>query len=279
MKLAFRSAKEKQAETKTARESSATTAVSGLSLRSQMILLLVVAAMLIALPPVLVYLQTVPQLEAAARKQSDLTAELYASGYRQWVDHQAATADRVSQDPQLARLMVDGSELEIADKAESLAYLFPSSIRVRLLQPGIEHEDLEASPPISYAALDMLRVSETKDTAPPMEVHMSGTSQQHINLVRRILDPSGRRTVGNLMVSFSIQQLREQLNHGQADGHVEFQQLAGATTLVLGSHGPVQYKQGVADSQAAVTGSRWRVAYWAPDQRQASGVLLAAAGV
>jgi phosphomannomutase/phosphoglucomutase len=279
MKLPFRLGKEKQAETKPARESAAIIPASRLSLHSQMILLLVIAAILFALPTVLVYLKTAPQLKAAAQKQSDLAAELYASGYRQWVDHQAATADLVSKDPQLARLMVDGSEQEIAAKAESLAYLFPSSIRVRLLPPGIEHEDLEASPPISYAALDMLRVSETKDTAPPMEVHMSGTSQQHINLVRRILDPSGRRTVGNLMVSFSIQQLREQLNRGQADGHVEFQQLAGATTLVLGSHGPVQYKQGLADSQVAVTGSRWRVAYWAPDQWQASGVLLAAAGV
>jgi len=277
MKLAFRPGKGKQAETKSARKSAATP-VTGLSLRSQMILLLVVATMLIALPPTLVYLQTVPKLEAAVRKQSDLTAELFASGYRQWVDYQAATADRVSKDPQLARLMVDGSEQEIADKAESLAYLFPSSIRVRLLQPGIEKEDLEASPPISYAALDMLRVSETKDTPPAMEVHMSGTPQQHINLVRPIPDPSGQRIAGSLMVSFSLQQLVEQLKRDQTDGLVEFQQLAGITPLVLGSHGPAQYKQGAADSQAAVTGSRWRVAYWAADPRQTGGLLLVTAG-
>jgi len=33
-----------------------------------------------------------------------------------------------------------------------------------------------------------------------------------------------------------------------------------------------------ASSQVAVEGSRWRVAYWTPDQRQASGVLLVTAG-
>ena len=278
MKLAFRSGKEKQTATKSARGSSATTAVSGLSLHGQMTLLLVAAAMLIALPTVLVYLQTVPQIEAAARKQSDLTAELYASAYRQWVDTQAATADRVSKDPQLARLMVDGSEPEIADQAESLADLFPSAIRVRLLPPGIEHEDLEASPPISYAALDMLRDSETKDIPPPVEVHMSGTPQQHISLVRPIPDPSGQRIAGSLMVSFSLQQLQEQLNREQPDGYVEFQQLAGVSPLVLSSHGPAQYKQGTADSQVAVTGSRWRVAYWASDRWQTSRVLLVTAG-
>ena len=278
MKLAFRSGKEKQAEAKAARKSSATAAVGRLSLHSQMILLLVSAAVLVALPLVLVYLQTVPQLKAAAQKQSDLVAELYASAYRQWVDHQAATADLVSKDPQLARLMVDGSEQEIDAKAASLAYLFPSSIRVRLLPPGIENEDLEDNPPISYAALDMLRVSETKDIPPPMEVHMSGTPQQHINLVRKILDPSGQRIVGNLMVSFSIQRLLEPLNRGQVDGHVQLQQVAGITPLVLGSHGPAQSRQVAASSQVAVEGSRWRVAYWTPDQRQASGVLLVTAG-
>ena len=116
MKLPFGSGNETQAKAKTAGKSSAATPVSCLSLRSQMILLLVVAVLLIALPPVIVYLQTVLQLKAAAQKQSDLEAELFASGYRQWVDHQAATADRVSKDPQLGRLMVDASEQEIADK-------------------------------------------------------------------------------------------------------------------------------------------------------------------
>ena len=279
MKLALRLGKEKQAATKPARKSSATTAVSRSSLHSQMILLLVVAAILVALPAVVVYLQTVLQLNAAAQKQSDLAAKLSAADYRQWVDHQAATADRVSKASQLARLMVDGSEQEIAAKAASLAYLFPSSIRVRLLPAGIEEVDLQASPPISYAALDLLRHSETKDTPPPLEVHMFGTPQQHINLVRRIPDPSGQRTAGNLMVSFSVQQLLEQLNRNQVDGYFELQQLAGNTPLVLGSHGAAQFRQAAADSQFAVAGSRWRVAYWAPDQRWTSGVLLATAGM
>jgi len=280
MKLPFGSGKETQAKAKPARKSSAATPVSCLSLRSQMILLLVVAALLIALPPVIVYLQTVLQLKAAAQKQSDLEAELFASGYRQWVDHQAATADRVSKDPQLGRLMVDASEQEIADKAESLTYLFPSSIRVQLLPAGIEEVDLQASPPISYAALDLLRQSETKHTPPPLEVHMSGTEQEHVSLVRRIPDPSGQQIVGNLMVSFPVQLLQEQLNRGQADGYVELQQLAGNVPLVLGNHGAAQFRQGSADSQLVVTGSRWRVAYWPPDPRRASGgVLRTTAGI
>ena len=278
MKLPFSSGKKgKPASNKPAGDTQS--GFSGkLSLRSQMLLLMLAGLLLIVVPPAVVYLQTVLQLKAAEQKQSDLSARLFASSYRQWVDRQAATAELISKDPQLARLMMEGSEQERTRKAESLAYLFPSSIRVRLLPPGIEDVDLEASPPISYAVLDMLRHSETMDTPPPVEVNMSGTPQQHINLVRRILDPAGRRIVGHLMVSFSLQQLQELLTRGQVDGYVELQQVAGGT-LVLGSSGNAALKQGNADSHVPVAGSRWRVAYWASEQAQAGGsVLLTTAG-
>ena len=62
MKLPLRSGKKKQAEAKPSKESSATTPASRLSLRSQMITLLIVAMVLIVLPAVVVYLQTALQL-------------------------------------------------------------------------------------------------------------------------------------------------------------------------------------------------------------------------
>jgi phosphomannomutase/phosphoglucomutase len=243
-----------------------------------MVMLIVVGVLLVAVPPVVVYLQTVVKLDGAQRKQAELAANLFASDYRQWVASQVATAELAVKDPQLARLMMDGSEQERASRAESLAYLFPNAIRVRLLPTGIEEVDLEASPPISYAALDMLRHAETQDAQPPMEVHMSGTPQQHINLVRRILDPSGRHIVGHLMVSFPIQTLQSMLKNAQIDGYTELQQVAGGATLVLGTRGSAEFKQAEADSQAPVTGARWRVAYWAPHAAQNGDMLLATAG-
>jgi phosphomannomutase / phosphoglucomutase len=220
------------------------------------------------------------ELKAAEQQQSELSASMFAGSYRQWVERQAATAELVSKDPQLARLLTDGTEEELTARAESLAYLFPSSVRVRLLPPGIDEVDLEASPPISYAVLDMLKHSETQDTPPPIEVHMSGTPQQHINLVRRILDPSGRRIVGHLMVSFSVQQLQKLWGRGEVNGYVELQQLAGATPLVIGSYGAADSRKEAPDSQVPVAGSRWQVAYWAPDQAQlGSSVLMTTAGL
>jgi phosphomannomutase/phosphoglucomutase len=274
MKLPFGSGKNKPASVKNASPETASPANS-FSLRSQMLLLVVLGALLIAVPPAVVYLQTVLELKSGEQRQAELGAALFASGYRQWVERQAETADLVVKDTQLARLLMDGDAAAREAKAASLAYLFPTAIRVRLLPPGIEEVDLKTSPPISYAALDMLRHAETKDTPPPLEVHMSGTPQQHVNLVRRILDPSGRRIVGNLMVSYPVQQLQKLLVHGDVDGYAEVQQMAGDTPLVLGSRGDTQFRQGQADSQVPVSGSRWRVVYWAADSvALGSSILL-----
>ncbi len=244
-----------------------------------MLVLLAGAVLLVAVPSIFVYLQTVMQLKAAEQRQSELAANLFASAYRQWVDRQLASADRVSSDPQLGRLLVLGTEQQIAAKTDALASLFPGSQRVRLLPPGIDEVDPNASPPISYAALDTLRQAESEDTPPPIEVHMSGTDKQHISLVRRIADPDSQRVAGNLMVSFSVQRLQKLLERGQAEGYVELQQVAGSKPLVLASRGPAQYRRGTENSRAGVEGSRWRVAYWAPAQLGAdSRVLLFKAG-
>ena len=277
MKLPFRPGKDKSAKARPAK-SEPTSSTRTFSLRSQVLLLVVTGILLVAVPPVVVYLQTVLELRASEQKQADLSAALFASSYRQWVERQAATAELVSKDPQLARLMEDGDAEALEQKAASLAYLFPTSVRVRLLPPGIEEVDLEASPPISYAALDMLKHAETQDTPPPVEVHMSGTPQQHINLVRRILDPSARRIVGHLMVSYPVLQLQKLLDQGQVSGYVEVQQVAGASPLVLGSRGDAQFRQGAADSVITINGSRWRVAYWTAGSAEAgSGLLMTSA--
>lgn len=278
MKLPFRSGKEQPTKSEPATPGSASSSTNT-SLGSQKLLLMIVGVLLVAIAPLVVYLQTVLQLKAAEQQQAELAAALFSTSYRQWVVTQVATAEMVSKDPEIARLMSNGDEQAIGQKIDALAYLFPSAIRVRLLAPGIEEVDLQVSPPISYAALEMLKHAETKDSPPPLEVHMSGTPQQHINLVRRILDPAGRRIVGHLMVSYPLPGLQGLLNQGQLDGYAEFQQVAGGATNVLGTRGDASFKQGAADSQLPVSGSRWRVAYWSSASSSSGDVeLLTMAG-
>ncbi len=275
MKLPFRSEKGKDKPVKVVpAKKSGKTAVS-LGLRGQMLLLMLAGALLAALPPLVVYLQTEFQLRDAGRQHAQQISGLLAGEVRLWVEAQAGMAEHAANSPELARIMASGDESAIASRAELLSGLFPTAVRVRLLPPGIDEVDLEASPPIGYAAIEMLKYAETHDTPPPAEVHMAGTPQQHINLVRRVLDPAGRRIVGHLMVSFPLQSLQAILKQAPVAGYIELQQLAGTAPLVFATRGAAALRQaGGAPVQAKVAGSRWQVAYWPADVAGGSNTLL-----
>jgi phosphomannomutase/phosphoglucomutase len=261
MKLPFQSNKKKQSKSQPAADSPSISPTR-FSLNSQMLLLMVVGVLMVAIPPTVIYVQSVLKLKAARQAQSEFAAETIASSLRQWVDHQIATAELVVEDPQVVRTMKEDADRERTRKADSLAYFFPSALRVRLLPPGFDKVDSKTKPPISYAALDMLRHAETRDTPPPVELHMGGTPQEHLNVLRPIPDISGQRIVGHLMVSFPVQELEELLSLQPAGGYVEIQQTVSSNTVVAARRGDAALKRAEPDSHSAAEGSRWRVAYW-----------------
>ena len=270
MKLPFRSGKGKTDNRATAGPAPA----GKVKIRSQQLLLLILGMLLVAVPPFTVYLQTASQLSDSARQQSQLISRLVAGRFEQWANQQVGIAEMLARDPRLAQLLINGNAHALEEKSDQLAYMFPDAIRVRLMLPGIDREDLDANPPISYAALDMLRLAETREAPPPLEVHMSGTPQQHINLVRRILDPSGRRIAGLLMVSFPVQLLEEMAAAEQAGGYAQLQQVAGGAALTLVSSGDAGLMDAQPDAEAAVAGTGWKVAFWSVDRVSAGSTEL-----
>jgi phosphomannomutase/phosphoglucomutase len=241
-----------------------------------MLLLMVSGALLIGGSAAALYLRSAQELASGEQRQAELAAALVAGGFSQWIAHQAVMADRVAQDKGIVQLSLKGDQRARDKKAASLIYLFPAASRVRLLRPSIEEVDLKAHPPLSYAALDLLKYAETRDSPPPVEVHMSGTPEQHISLVRRIPATDGRGSAGNLMVSYPMDRLQELLALARIEGYAELQQRAGAEILVLASRGNPAFKRGVAASLLPVAGSRWQVAYWSPDVSARRAMLMSA---
>jgi len=237
---------------------------SQLSIRTQILLLVLFALLLLPVPPLVMGWRMAGDLAAFADEQAQTSAQMFATGVANWVERQIGTAELVAKDGEIANLLQNGDSEALDQKARSLGYLFPESIRVRLLPPGVTQEDLSATPPLTFAAIDMLRAAETSDVQPDMEVHASGTPQQHINLVRRVLDPAGNRIVGNVMVSFPVQSVQGILDRANTAGFVELQQVSNGNTLVIGTRGDQSFKQGAARGVAPVSGSRWRIAYWLP---------------
>ncbi|HEY9198075.1 MAG TPA: phosphomannomutase/phosphoglucomutase [Gammaproteobacteria bacterium] len=198
------------------------------------------------------------------RQEITLTAENLADRIATQIGQNAARMDLLTRDAQLIELVSLNDPALLAQRETELAYLFPNSVRVRLLPPGLTEVDMNATPPLSYAALDMLRQAETTETPPPAEVHLFGTPQQHINMVRRILSASGRRIIGHLMVSFPMPTIQEALDAPKLTrGYGEvWQVVEKGAPVVLAKRGASALRDGQPAVTVDIPGSRWKVAYW-----------------
>jgi phosphomannomutase/phosphoglucomutase len=242
-----------------------------LSMRGRMRLLMFAGALLVILPVLLVGILALLQLQSVQQAQAERAASVYAGIYGQWVQQQAHLAGQVSGASDLAGLFTAGDAAALSARASALARLFPGASALRLYPAGIDEVDLQASPPISYALLDMFRQSET-GVAPLMEVYAIA-KEQYLSLVRPVSDANGN-VVGHLMVSYPAGDVFEQLINMPEPGYIELQQAASAGTLLIGGHGEPAGKNGVADSEQKVPGSRWRVVYWGADAGTAFSRLL-----
>jgi len=206
------------------------------------------------------------------------TTEQVASRVSTLVDVYRSSMALLAKDPKIADLLMAGDSAGLRAREQSLGYLFPNAINIQLLPPGIDEINDEVSPPLGYAALAQMRAAESSDVAPPAEVHLFNTPQQHINIVQRVMDPAGSGVVGHIMLSLSGDTLTQLLGGVQdLGGYVELQQTgAKGAPFAVSSHGDPQYKNGEPGAVRSIEGSRWQVAYWSA---QSSLVYLGKLGL
>jgi len=225
--------------------------------------LLIAGVLLLGMLALFVYQFMSITVTRALAQESAKTSEQAAAQLGTLVDLYTATAGQLASDPEIAALLMGGDAEALRQREESLAYLFPMAMNIQLLPPGIDQVDMNASPPLSYAALAQMREAERSESAPPAEVQLLNTPQQHVNIVHRVVNPAGD-VVGLVMLSLSSEAVQRILEDtARAGGYLEFQQLgAGGAPVAVGHQGERKIKQGKPDAVAAVPGSRWQIAYW-----------------
>jgi phosphomannomutase/phosphoglucomutase len=197
-------------------------------------------------------------------KEADVTAELVAARVASMVDYYGMSAGLLAGDPDIVDLLVVNDAAVLRAREESLRHVFPSVLDVKLLPPGLVQVDMAASPPLSYAMLAQMRLAENSDQAPPAEVHQFNTPQQHVNIVRRVMDPEGSHVVGHLVLSLPNKMLQGMLDDlQQLNGYIELRQdgVKGAPVVVV-RHGDAAVREGEPKRVVPIAGSRWHVAYW-----------------
>ena len=91
--------------------------------------------------------------------------------------HRKALAE-LSDDETLASYLNEADDAARAAHATALAGAISDSLGIRLVPKGVRKTDFTGMPPLSYAALDLIRESQRNDTPRPAEVHMVGRPEQ-----------------------------------------------------------------------------------------------------
>ena len=226
--------------------------------------LLVAAVVLLALLAAFIFKFMSGYILRTMEQQNDIITQQVTARITAIVEHYGATTTLLAKDPDIAYLLMVGSKASLRSREESLRYVFPDAINVQLLPPGLGEVDMEASPPLTYAAIAQMRIAESGSEEPTMEVHSLNTPQQHVNIVRRVIDPAGSGVVGHLMLSLSKDVLQDILGDLQdLNGYIELQQHGTKGRPVAVAHyGDKEAKQGAAERVMPITGSRWQVSYW-----------------
>lgn len=149
----------------------------------------------------------------------------------------------------------------LRQREAALADYYPDALRIRYILPSEREPDRSLTPKLGYACLDLARRAEVGKT-PPFEVHLFGDEQQHLDLVRPVLD--GKTPVASLMVTLDVAVVKHWLDVIKSkQGYIELLQGDGDDALPLFAAGDSVAKGGVQLSYTApVALSRWRVRYY-----------------
>lgn len=214
------------------------------------------------------------QLKTLGSKQRDATAVAQtASAAAQLSARLQGYSDVIAaaaQAPQVVAALSSNDQDTLRQHGEQLRALLPGASGVRFLLRGEERIDTSSRPALSYACLDLARRAENQNALPPIEVHLFGSQEQHVVLVRAV--PGGNGAVGVLLVTFDTKILRQWVKPllPAAGGYIELRQGGGDNYLMVGAAGDASLQGSRPPFLAPVAGSSWTLAFWPPIAATAS---------
>jgi phosphomannomutase/phosphoglucomutase len=201
--------------------------------------------------------------QAAAEKiaeQHQAAAQGVAARLAEDIGRISEQLANLGKDPQIVAAFEAGDDAALAAAAAAHQPEFPFALRLRLLRPGHYRLEQDVKPPLGYASIDLLNRASESDGRPGAEVHLFGTEDQHMVLVRRSRNKAGQ-TVGLLHLSLDVRLLEQRLSGSQLPpGRVELRQGVGGKSVKLAAAGGLK---GEGDPvTVAVPDTRWNILYW-----------------
>jgi phosphomannomutase/phosphoglucomutase len=165
-------------------------------------------------------------------------------------------------DPWLQKVFLDQSIDEVRTAEARLARRVPGAQRVRLVSPTVCRGKELQTERLSYAGLDLVCRAGRQRNVTRLEVHRTGSPEEHLALAAPVLDAEGQSLLGVVHVALPISLLPSLEDAGGGWGHLGFQQWVAnePVTLTMGDGAATLPK--LPDSQLPIEGTSLRVAVW-----------------
>ncbi|MEQ8233973.1 MAG: hypothetical protein RKL32_19890, partial [Gammaproteobacteria bacterium] len=143
----------------------------------------------------------------------------------------------VAADPRVAEALRAAERARLAALAATLTPQLDGALALRLLPPDVREAALDASPPLTYASISLLRRARETGKAPRIEAHLAGTDDEHVVVIEPVA-PDGGALLGFVHLSLDVDVVRDALRDTPAPGaYAEIRQ-GGKVRLASSGNAP-----------------------------------------
>jgi len=232
----------------------------GLSLARLNLVPMLVSVVVVLATGYLAYMQFAEQFTEQQKERKAAVARELAAELAGRLQAMGDELSRMAQaDPSLLAAIAKNDVAILRQREVALASAYPGLLRARYVLPSEQDPNDSLAPRLGYACLDLARQAEA-GKVPPFEVHQFGGVQQHLDMVRPVLD--GKASVASLMLTLDVSVLKHWLEAIKPQqGYVELLQGRGDKPLPLFGVGDTSLK-GMGEAYLAdVAQSSWQLGY------------------
>ena len=204
-------------------------------------------------------------LDESAQRETNTIAIWAAKDVQAKLAEQLEALDKQLDLASLAQLLASGDEAALRAQEVSLAGAIDGVVGVRILARRDDRlPDYAAMPPVTYAALGMMRATVEDGHPPPPEVLLFGEAEQHIAVLRALRKTDGEAVIGFVLVGLDVKAIEATFAQAQtAATYLELSQGSGKNESVLAHKGQASLKHGPPSLSVPVKGSAMQVLVWA----------------
>ena len=183
----------------------------------------------------------------------------------------SASLEQIAMDSEVGQALRAGDPDQLAALTATLQPSLPGVLLLRLLPSDTRDPEPQAKPPLTFASISMLRRARDDRRTPPAEIHLVGSADEHVVLLKPIEvdNPAAEQAelLGFAHLSMNPDILRQVLREGSPEGvYAEIRQGARVQIAAFGT----KPQTGAPSTIARIDGTALAVKYTARGQEAAA---------